>query len=297
MSWDMGTLLRTPKDSGFDVICAGEARWDLAAPGALPWAGLTSLRFRPGGAAVNVALALAGRGLRVGLAAALGDDTSGRALLAKVAAAGVDVGAASLSPARPGLVLVKGTGGARQVVSYGQEEPPIAVPAGWAARVLLLTGLSPVTAHAAAFCKEARVARRAGTVVVVDVNARRHVWMGRDPRAIRAVLGEADVVRCSADDLAVLGMDAAAARAMMRQNSVLVGSGTAWVRATGAFDEIAMEPRAEAALPTAGAGDVFTAAICAELARAGAPSINRIEVWERVLQRGHAAATERRSRR
>ena len=54
--------------STLDVICAGEALRDLAPPGG------TLLRFRPGGGAVNAAVALARSGLRVGLAAALGDS-------------------------------------------------------------------------------------------------------------------------------------------------------------------------------------------------------------------------------
>src|SRR5262249_21695481 len=141
--------------------------------------------------------------------------------------------------------------------------------------VLLLTGLSPVLAQAAAFCREARVARRMGTTVVVDVNARRHVWMGRDPRSLRAVLGEADVVRCSTGDMSVLGLDAAALRAMMRRTGVLV-TGARGVRVSGAFGEIHKEPRG--LLPAAGAGDAVTAAICAELARSGAGGPDRAEV-------------------
>ncbi|XXR88225.1 hypothetical protein WME96_43635 [Sorangium sp. So ce406] len=53
-----------PGVSTLNVICAGEALWDLAPPGG------TSLRFRPGGGAVNAAVALARSGLRVGLVVA-----------------------------------------------------------------------------------------------------------------------------------------------------------------------------------------------------------------------------------
>jgi sugar/nucleoside kinase (ribokinase family) len=151
-----------------------------------------------------------------------------------------------------------------------------------------------VLSHGAALCKAARAARRAGTIVVVDVNARWHVWAGRDPRAIRTVLREADVVRCSAEDLAVLGLDVATVRAALRRTAVLVvsnGTRSAW--ATGPFGEIAQAPRGPAVFRPTGAGDAFTAALCAELVRAGNAGENRIELWERALERGHAAATAR----
>lgn len=287
-------LLRSRDVSGFDVICAGEARWDLAARGMLGHLA-TSLRFRPGGAALNVAVALARRGLRVGLAASLGDDSFGRALLARVSAAGVDTGGVSLSSAQSGLVLVQGMGAAARVVNYRQEEPPIAIPAGWAAPVLLLTGLSPVVPHAAAFCKEARAARRTGTVVVVDVNARRHVWMGQDPRAIRAVMGEADVVRCSAEDMEVLGVDGAALRGMMRRGTVLVLSHATRIDATGPFGEIVRENPTPAALTPAGSGDTFTAAMCAALSRAGSAGLERFDLWARLIQQRSPAPVMGRS--
>lgn len=293
MSREPSTLIRSRGASALDVVCAGEARWDLAAQGVLgPMA--TSLRFRPGGAAVSVALSLAARGVRVGLAASLGDDTFGRALLARVAAAGVDTAGVSLSSARSGLVLVQGMGAAARVVSYRQEEPPIVIPEAWAAPVLLLTGLSPVVAHAAAFCKAARAARRTGTLVVVDVNARRHLWMGQDPRAIRAVMGEADVVRCSSEDMAVLGTSAKLVRAMMRDRTVLVESGATHVRATGPFGELVRERTAASALRPPGSGDAFTAAMCEALARAGAAGIERLDVWARLFHpRGQSPTIER----
>ncbi len=285
MHWNMATLIRDRRVASFDVICAGEARWDLAARGSVLGAGLGALRFRPGGAAVSVAVGLAARGLRVGLAASLGDDSAGRALLGRLAAAGVDVGGVSLAPARAGIIFVDGMGATAKVISSAREEPPIEIPAGWAAQVLLLTGVSPVVSHAAAFCREARAARRAGALVMMDVNARPHLWMGQEPRMIRSVLLEADVVRCSTEDLAVLGMDAAAVRATMRPNSVLVETGAALVRATGPFGDIAMERRLSAAPPAPGAGDGFTAALCAGLARSGPPGLERIQLWDRLLKR------------
>jgi sugar/nucleoside kinase (ribokinase family) len=272
--------------STLDVICAGEALWDLAPPDG------TLLRFRPGGGAVNAAVALARSGLRVGLAAALGDNAPGRALLAKVAAAGVDVGGVALIPARTGLIVLEDTGGARHMVAHrAEDELPVSVPEGWAAPVLLLSGISPALAPIAGLCRAARAARRTGTVIVVDLNARWHLWAGRDPRTLHALLREADVVRCSAADLVGLGLDDTQVRAVMRPSAALVltqGAGAA--RAIGPFGEIALPPPVVAKTRAAGAGDAFTAAICAELARTGDHGPERPDLWARAIQRGHVAA-------
>ena len=250
------------------------------------------MRFRAGGSAVNAALALAQRGLHVGLAAAIADDALGRSLCAKVAAAGVDIGGVALAPTCAGLVLTPSDGSARQVLgSQAEDALPVTVPRAWEAQVLLLSGLTPALPHAAGLCKAARSARRAGAIVVVDVNARGRLWTGRDARATRTVLHEADVVRCSTADLAVLKIDAAAVRAAMRRGTVLVltdGAGAA--RATGPFGEITRAPQIVVTTSPTGAGDAFTAALCAELARAGDYHADSVELWTRVLQRGHAAA-------
>jgi 2-dehydro-3-deoxygluconokinase len=287
----------------FDVICAGEALVSVA-----DGAGIAEpLRFRLGGGALNAALALARQGLRVGLATVLSDDTLGRALKERIAAAGVDVGGVELAQPSPGIVFVRG--GARQVLSAGDEERPVSIPEGWSSHVLLLSGMSPVISHGAALCKAARAGRRAGSVVVVDVNARWDLWEGRDARSILMVLREADVVWCSGEDLFGLNMDAAAVHAAMRKNAVLAlsdGAGSAF--ATGPFGEVvsatsardSREPRAAApptpaalfdALGGADGGDAFATAICAELARAGHAGEESGDLWKRALQRGHEAAT------
>lgn len=278
--------LRAPGVAAFDVICAGEARWDLSAPGAIRGAGAGAVQFLPAGSAVVAAVALARRGLRVGLCAALGDDTPGRALRSRVAAAGVDIGGVSLTPPQRGLFLVEGMGAAARVVSHGIEEAPVVVPEHWASQVLLLSGLSPIVAHAGAFCKEARSARRAGSVVVLDVHARRHLWAGRDPRVIRSVIQEADVVRYSAEDMAVLGVPAPMVRGMMRPRAALVVTSPKTVSVTGSFGEVGAERGmfADDRLP---AEENIVANLCAELAKAGPAGVEREELWMRVaLHRG-----------
>jgi len=271
----------------FEVICAGEALWKLAPAGASDRAS-PGLRLRPGGGAVSVALALARQGLRVGLATVLADDEFGRGSVERIAASGVDVGGVALARPRAGFVLVDAGGGASQVPGITEEEPPLEVPAGWSSQVLVLSGLSPVTSHAAALCKAARHARRDGALVLIDFNASLHVWVGRDPRTIRMVLREVDVARCSFADLAVLGMDVVTARAALRRSAVLVVSDAAGgAVATGPFGEVAFAPREAIPRRPSGAGDAFTASLCAELTRPGQPGESPSALWHRALRRGH----------
>jgi 2-dehydro-3-deoxygluconokinase len=269
----------------FDVICAGETQWKLA--DGPPRGGL---RLRPGGGAVNVALALAREGLRVGLATVLSDDGLGRESLEKIAAAGIDVGGVTL--AAPGVrsPLLDATGRPRPAsLAHGDEEA-FEVPGAWASQILLLSGLSPVVPHAAALCKAARAARRSGALVVIDFNASLHIWSGRDPRTVRMVLREVDVARCSYADLAVLGMDIATARAALRESAVsIVSDGRGGAVATGPFGEAHVVARGPADRRPQGAGDAFTAAICSELTRPREAGASPEALWDAALRRGHAA--------
>lgn len=279
------------RSQGFDVICAGETLLAVAERGGSVSIE-PSLTFRPGGGAMNTALALTRQGLRVGLASVLPDDTRGRALRAWIAAAGVDVGGVTLDKPSGALLFVKG--GARQVVSSHVEEQPVSVPEAWSARVLLLSGVSPVVSHGAALCRAARAARRDGTIVVLDLSARWHVWQGRDARAIRMILREADVVWCSAHDLFGLNMDVPTVRGALRRTAVLVSSdGAGRALAAGPFGEIVHAVPSSATVAPLDEGDAFTAAICSELARAGQTDERGGELWARALQRGHAAVVKR----
>ena len=273
----------------FDVICAGEALWNVVPHGAAA-SETPSLTFQPGRGALNAALALAREGLRVGLATVLGDDTFGRKLRDEIARSSVDVGGVELSQPSSGLFLVEG--GARQAVAFREEDQPVAIPEGWTSQVLLLSGMTPVVSHGAALCRAARAARRAGTLVVVDVNARWQLWKGRDARSIRMILREGDVLWCSAEDLVGLNMDLPTVRSAMRPNAVLVvsdGMGKAW--ATGPFGEVVRSTPAGAFRH--GDGTAFATAICAELARPGHGSAASDELWARALDRGHAASRAR----
>lgn len=283
-------VLHETRGKRFDVICAGEAPWKVAMSDGRVSGGSPVVRLRPGGGAVNVALALARERLRVGLATVLADDEPSRRSVQRIAACSVDVDGVALAPPRHGFVLVDASGQASHLPWGPQDEAPFEIPAGWSSRVLLLSGLSPVVAHAAALCKAARAARRQGTLVLVDFNASLHAWAGHDPRTIAMVLREVDVARCSLADVAVLGTDVATVRAALRPGAVLVVSdATRGALATGPFGEVTCVPPRVLAHPPHGAGDAFTAAICAELVRRGDPGESANALWDRALRRAHAA--------
>jgi 2-dehydro-3-deoxygluconokinase len=283
-----------PRAKSFDVICAGEALWKIRAPGSDLSRGSRGVGLRAGGGPLNVAMALAGAGLRVGVATVVTDDTFGRGYVRKIAATGVDTGGVALAQPRAGntgLVRVDASGGAHPIAKDAEAEPPLEVPAGWSSRVLLLSGLSPVISHAAALCKAARAARRQGTFVLLDFNASLHVWAGRDPRTILMVLREVDAARCSLADLAVLGLDATTVRGTLRSDAVLVVSdGVGGAVATGPFGDVSVVPPPGALVPAPGHGDACTAAICAELARPPERGESPRARWFRALRTPLAAS-------
>ncbi|MBS2020482.1 MAG: carbohydrate kinase family protein [Deltaproteobacteria bacterium] len=275
-------------DVRFDVICAGEAQWKVA----MPTTRVSGMPLRPGGGAVDLALALARERLHVGLATIMSDDDVGRRSLARLRESRVDTGGVKLARPRGGLVLVDATGAANELTRAPEESTTFEIPESWSSDLLLLSGLSPVTSRAAILCREARRARRRGTLVAIDFNASLHAWAGRDPRTILMVLREVDVARCSVADLAVLGMEIAQVRASLRETAALVVNNAAGAAvATGPFGQVAITPKdARPVLGSRGAGDAFTAAMCTELLRPGDPGESASASWHRALHRGLMAA-------
>ena len=233
----------------FDAICAG-ATFDLTR-----------------GGAVNVGLALARSGHRVAVATS---GTVARSLQVELVARRVE-----LSVAQPEAGLLLG-------------ETAFSVPEEWSSRLLLLSGVAPSVPYAAAMCRAARAARRKQAIVVLDLNAHWNRWRGHDPRSMRALLREADVVRCGPEDLAMLGSDATAMTTLLRRDAVSVVTNALGITtAFGAFGHVAVSPARQRHLRVVGAGDALTGAICAALvSRADRGE----EFWHRALGAGHAAA-------
>lgn len=262
----------------FEVICAGEARWRLGTT--------AQTRLRAGGGAIEVAVALARRGLRVGLATVLADDRVGRGSLEELAAMGVDTQGVALDSHSSRVVLADGVVDAGPLPSVVEQERPLEIPTGWSAQVLLLSGLSPVVAHGAALCRAARAARRAGTVVLLDFDASLHAWSRQDPRMVRMLLREVDVARCSLTDLAALGTDVATVRAALRPGAVLVVSDGARRVATGPFGQVVVERRDRRTHARRASDSALTASICVELVRRPTPGESADASWYRALGGG-----------
>jgi sugar/nucleoside kinase (ribokinase family) len=283
------------QDPTTEVVCVGEALWDLFAPADTPLAQNPSLRMNPGGGAVNVALGLAGRGIRAGLCAALGDDPVGRALAESVASRGVDISRVAFVRARTGLVIVASAPpGAVAYRSPVEESRALAeaLPTRWDARLVHVSGLPPSRAAIAALRRAARRARQEGALVTVDVNARprlfpREVVLRVDPSSL---LAEADVVQASADDLRVLGIDPgdplATLGAHLGRGAVLVVTdGPRRVRAFIAADpsiEIARAVEPLHLRSAIGAGDAFATGLVSALARAA--RVDRASIEEAITR-------------
>ncbi|WP_437480646.1 PfkB family carbohydrate kinase [Sorangium sp. So ce1014] len=290
-----------------EVVCVGEALWDLHAPEGIPLERAKLLRRVPGGGAVNTATALARLGVPSGLCAALGDDALGRGLKDEVAAAGVDVGRLALGAARTGLMFVAIARGEARFVGYRQGELEAralaaALPARWQTRVVHFTGIAPVRGAIGALARAAAGARREGCAVSVDVNARPRMW----PRAGRVaphagadvgvrgcfrLFAQADLVKCSTGDLDVLGMTARALRERLRPEATLVVTDGA--RATlvlGPEGERAVAPRPVRPLDPTGAGDAFCAGMLASLVWEEQPRWADPALLLRAVARGHDVA-------
>ena len=295
---------RTRAALPLDALCVGEALWDLCAPPGVTFVLAEGLGFRPGGAAVNVALALAEHGLRVGVAASVSADALGEALRARLVAAGVITTHVTTAPGRTGLVVIERLVGARRVVAYrGEDAPEAALPEGFAAKLLFLTGLLPSPSQRKVWRAATTEARRRRIPVVIDVNARTRMWTGVDPASALRVLREADVVKCSADDLAALGLGAPdravpALRASLRRRATFVlTDGPRPALAIGRFGAVEARCRPARAVDPTGCGDAFSAALLAAMAIAGPDDLARASFWSAALRRGHALARKRLSRR
>jgi sugar/nucleoside kinase (ribokinase family) len=267
-------LVDPRRRASFDVICAGEPVWRSA--------GVQDVRA-PRAATVgivDIAKRLARKDLRVGVATVLEDDRRGRALLAEMAGLRIDVSAVTLAAPAAGLVVVDAVGGECDVVAERGAPRELEIPSNWSSRVLLLCGVSPLTAKAAALCRAARRARRDGTTVVLDAAGSLRQWAGRDPRTLSMVIRDAHVVRCSYMDLAILGTDWAGIRRAMRADATLLISDSDGTTATGPFGEVRVDRRSHAD----DASGACTAAVCLNLARPQGATESDAGRWNRVLR-------------
>lgn len=244
-----------------DVLVVGESLVDIVrtADGAT--------REHPGGSAANVAVALARLGRPVRFVTAYADDEHGASIGRHLRAAGVVLASEPASVPRTSTALA--TIGADGAASYDFDlvwslgpldvEPPLVVHTCSLGAVL-----DPGAADVVALLRRLRP----HATVTYDVNARPAVT-GTGPEVVanvERVVGLADVVKASDEDLAVLWPDLDQASAVayllgLGPAAVVVtrgGEGASWTDRGGVV-EIASVPVQVA--DTIGAGDTFGAAL------------------------------------
>lgn len=264
------------------LVVVGSANVDLQAEVEhLPAAGETVmgglLRTSPGGKGANQAVAARRLGGSPRLLCAVGDDVHGDAILAALAAEGLDpddvcrvagvaTGVALIVVARDGENSIVITPGANAELTA---EDVLAVEGSWfgAGSVLALQLEVPVATVLVA----AQAARRSGATVVLNCAP-----MPADPETVRELLASVDVLVVNETEASawvpgprvpdVRGWQGVATRLRSLGPDVVVvtlgSQGAVAATAGGAFHQ---PPFPVEATDTTGAGDVFCAALCVEL--------------------------------
>lgn len=253
-----------------------------------------------GGAESNVACHLAALGVRAGWVSAVGDDALGRAVVADVAAAGVDVSQVLVDPVRPtGLYLKEITPAA--IVRYyrsgsaasclGPELLSTVDLDG--VKLVHTSGITPALSESCAAMTRALLALPRRTHrMSFDLNWRPTLWADRDASILRELADAADIALVGADEAeAVWGTEAP-----QRIRSILGGPSTLVIKqgergatmierdpVTGEDRAAVFEPalRVDVVEPI-GAGDAFAAGFLAATLAGASPS--------RRLRAGHLQA-------
>lgn len=258
--------------SEFDVVVIGGANTDFLVRGSsLPAPGSTregqEFQQAPGGKGANQALAAARLGARVAFIGRVGSDDQGSALLAQLAAEGVDVRAVALDPVvHTGVALIMvDAQGQKQIMTAPGANHRVTVEdiAGnaeliAAARVVLLELELPLPAVEAAV----HLARAGGAHVVLDPAPPRELSeeLLRDVHVLRLNAAEAEVLTN------VVVTDASSAQ-RAAQNLLRRGVGAVVIGAPGG--NLLFSPEVQLWVPhlrvnvvdATGAGDAFAAAL------------------------------------
>lgn len=236
-----------------------------------------------GGDTLNVAIAAARLGARAAYVTRLGGDIFGDEIRQLMAREGIDDSAVIRDDGAPtGLYFVthgdqghvftyRRQGSAASLMTPKDLDPRLI----GRARFFHASGISQaISASAARTVAEAMaIARAAGVRVSYDTNFRPRLWSAETARpVIEAAVAAADIVKTSAEDCAALfGLtDAGAiARRMLGlgAGAVIVTLGREGAFVAAGTEEIHVAGRAVQAVDATGAGDAFTGALIAELAR------------------------------
>lgn len=254
---------RRPCHDGVVIVVAGEALVDrVAAPDG-------SVSDALGGAPYNVARALARLGVDVEFAGAVSTDALGEELIARLVADGVGMDRVQRVAAPTTIAFAEidpgGTASYRFEID-GTAAPQLTrLPVGADVTTLVTGGLALVFPPMVETVVKATEAVGSEVLVFVDVNSRPAVVEDRVAYldAVRRVLGRADVVKVSDEDLDVLApeLDVDAMLALGASAVVVTAGarGSAIVTPHGRR-EVPVAPLPGPVVDTIGAGDTFSAA-------------------------------------
>ena len=295
------------------ILCLGEALIDLM-PEAQPEGGFPRFWASPGGAPANVAVALARLDQAVRFVGAVGDDAFGQLLEATLATDGIDVALLHkiAGAATPVSIVQLGEGGERHFAFCRGSGTRAALPARpvaddvWLDTAWLHVGSGTLgeESERKVTLDVIRRARRFGLGVSFDPNLRPAFW--DSPETMRTVTREvialADIVKLSAEDLAIWHPDLPA-NTVKRQASSFLEEGPSLIVLTRGGKEAWWMTRQTLlkaptipvrAVDTTGAGDAFMGALLAQIVQAGwdRGALSRLgpEAMRRMAHRCNVAA-------
>lgn len=233
-----------------------------------------------GGAESNVACHLAGLGVRAAWVSAVGDDALGRAVVAEVAAAGVDVSGVVVDPDRQTGLYLKESGTVRyyRAGSAASCLGPEVLDRIDLDNVHLVhtSGITPALSESCLGLMRALFAlpRRAHRISF-DVNWRPALWAGRDPAVLVELANAADIVFVGADEAEALWGTAEPQRirtVLSGPSELIVKQGERGATLIEGDEAPVFEPalRVDVVEPI-GAGDAFAAGFLAATVDGAAP--------------------------
>jgi fructokinase len=290
-----------------EVACFGELLWDFfeEAKGDKE---LVARQFRRelGGASANVAVGLSRLGVKASAVGGVGNDKLGQALEAALSGEGVDTsGVVTVKGAPTGITFVtRAASGEPSFVPYRNGTADLAlgeaqVSASHAkVRYVVVSSTSMLPPARPATAKFLAAAAKAKASIVVDLNAREHLWAGHGGEAaMRAACAElasqATIVKASNGDLAAVagkrGMSWLEEHA--KGGTWILTRGDNGAAAVGAHGQVTAPTKRVRCIDATGAGDAFLAGVLAVVVRSGAkPGTSAFadaKLWSRALEVGH----------
>lgn len=284
-----------------DVACYGELLWDF-------FEGEKGAYSRQlGGASANVAVALARLGIATSAAGGVGDDKLGEALKAELAGHGVETDhVVKVKGGKTGITFVtRDAQGEPSFVPYRNATADLTLPeekvapAMAKAKLVVLGSTALLPSLRAATEKLLGAAEKAKAAIVVDLNARPHLWADADALrdACKELVAKAVLVKASEKDLGAI----AGKRGMSwldehaKQATWVLTRGENGAAAVGAHGQATAPTKRVRCIDATGAGDAFLGGVLAVLLRAG--KIGGAEwkdpkLWTRAMETGHQVAAK-----